>query len=382
MRSVLSNQQLINELNAIKDDFIQSRPHMAMSVFKATRRGDGRTNKYDNAVSRPFFKNDRGGGSPAFQKHPLGYQPPGGSTLHADPLFSGVVDRPVPKKERRKYNILRPITPIAEAVGLIEPDDDRPEFEGTFGPMRRYLNKKSKGGAMLKARLPLTGECSDSESDYDDDEGAGVLNGYSSSDDEDDYDDGAGLADTARASYKAMNKKTMEAIKRLTPYASEISKKLTSPMAMKIGTSGLSILLMVLAAQYSGGTASILGKAILPAITAKVFQIAGDVSDGVMSLATAKKEVKKAVDSAKERMVETPSEERTEVTYKAADEPVGGELKRFGKRKVQPKGGKINKIVGTKRGETVRGALVAELMKKHGMKLGEASKYVKEHGLY
>ena len=328
MRSVLSNQQLINELNAIKDDFIQSRPHMQMGVFKATRRGDGRSNKYDNAEQPRFL---RGGGSPAFQKHPLGYQPPGGSTATTDPLFSGVVNRPVPR-----------------------------------------------GGAMLKAPLPLTGECSDCDSD---DEGAGYLNGYSSSDDEDDYDDGAGLADTAKASYKAMSKKTMDTIKRLTPYASEISKKLTSPMAMKIGTSGLSILLMVLAAQYSGGTASILGKAILPAITAQVFKIAGDVSDGVMSLATAKKEVKKAVDNAKERM-DKPSEERTETTYVATDEPEGMGLRHFGKRKAQPKGGKINKIVGTKRGETVRGALVAELMKKHGMKLGEASKYVKEHGLY
>jgi hypothetical protein len=77
-----------------------------------------------------------------------------------------------------------------------------------------------------------------------------------------------------------------------------------------------------------------------------------------------------------------PSEERTETTYVATDEPEGMGLRHFGKRKAQTKGGKINKIVGTKRGETVRGALVAELMKKHGMKLGEASKYVKEHGLY
>ena len=122
MSSILSSQKLINEIDAIKNDFIQSRPHMVMSVFKSTRRGDGRTNKYDTAEQPRFL---RGGGSPAFQKHPLGYQPPGGSTLTTDPLFSGVVYRPVPK-----------------------------------------------GGAMLKAPLPLTGE--DSDSDY---EGAGVLNG-------------------------------------------------------------------------------------------------------------------------------------------------------------------------------------------------------------
>lgn len=331
MHSILSNQRLINELNAIKDDFIQSRPHMQMSVFKATRRGDGRTNKLDNAEQPRFL---RGGGSPAFQKHPLGYAPPGGSTATTDPLFSGVVDRPVPR-----------------------------------------------GGAMLKAPLPLTGECSDSDSDY---EGAGVLNGYSSSDDEDDYDDGAGLADTAKSTYKAMNKKTMDAIAKLAPYAKEISKKLTSPMALKIGTSGLSILLMAIASGYVGPLVS---KAIMPVITAKIFQIAGDLSEGIISLATAKKEVKRVADEAKEKMVKSPSEERTEMTYGTTDEPEGMGLKRFGKRKMASKapvkkGGKINKIVGTKRGETVRGALVSDYMRKHNVSLGEASKKVKELGLY
>ena len=45
-------------------------------------------------------------------------------------------------------------------------------------------------------------------------------------------------------------------------------------------------------------------------------------------------------------------------------------------------GGVIKKIVGTKRGEKVRGDIVAELMKKKGMSLGQASKYVKQQGLY
>ena len=352
MHSILSNQRLINEINSIKDDFIQSRPHMQMSVFKATRRGDGRSNKYDNAEQPKFL---RGGGSPAFQKHPLGYAPPNGSTATVDPLFSGVVDRPVPR-----------------------------------------------GGAMLRAPLPLTGE--DSESD---DEGAGYINGYSSSDDDSfhkeafakgftqsdrmqssrglkgaeplDYDDGAGLAsDAAKATYQAMNKKTRDAIVKLTPYANEIAKKLTSPLAIKIGTSGLSILLMAIASGYVGPYVS---KAIMPVITAKVFQIANDVSEGVMSIATAKKEVKKAADEAKERMVKEPSEEKSETTY--VPEGVEGEgLKRFGKRKAAPKGGKINKIVGTKRGESVRGAVIAEYMKKHKVSLGVASKKVKDMGLY
>ena len=42
----------------------------------------------------------------------------------------------------------------------------------------------------------------------------------------------------------------------------------------------------------------------------------------------------------------------------------------------------IKPIVGTKRGESVRGDVVAEYMKKHNVKLGEASKKVKELGLY
>jgi hypothetical protein len=43
---------------------------------------------------------------------------------------------------------------------------------------------------------------------------------------------------------------------------------------------------------------------------------------------------------------------------------------------------KIKKIVGTKRGEKVRGDVVAEVMKKQGLSLGEASKYVKDNNLY
>jgi len=46
------------------------------------------------------------------------------------------------------------------------------------------------------------------------------------------------------------------------------------------------------------------------------------------------------------------------------------------------KGAGIKKIVGTKRGEKVRGDVVAEVMKKQGLSLGQASKYVSEHNLY
>lgn len=42
----------------------------------------------------------------------------------------------------------------------------------------------------------------------------------------------------------------------------------------------------------------------------------------------------------------------------------------------------IKKLVGTKRGNRARGDIVAEVMKKEGLSLSQASKYVKEHDMY
>jgi len=52
------------------------------------------------------------------------------------------------------------------------------------------------------------------------------------------------------------------------------------------------------------------------------------------------------------------------------------------KRRGQNAGRLVKKIVGTKRGESARGAIVAEVMRKKGLTLAQASKYVKEKGLY
>lgn len=293
MHSVLSNQRLINEINSIKDDFIQSRPHMVMSVFKATRKLDNRTNKYDNAEQPRFL---RGGGSPAFQKHPLGYQPPGGSTATTDPLFSGVVDRPVPK-----------------------------------------------GGAMLKAPLPLTGECSDSESDY---EGAGVLNGYSSSDDEDDYDDGAGLVDDVKETYQKAKKYVKGKIPskaELSKVSKDIYKMITSKEAQSLGVNALKV-----------------------AIAAYVVTKLGPYGAPVVAAAN------KTID---EVLSHIKGDSRG--AYDPVPKAAGGKIKRLvAQEKPDPK------IVGKKRGERVRGDVVAEVMRKKGLSLGAASKYVKEHNLY
>lgn len=58
-------------------------------------------------------------------------------------------------------------------------------------------------------------------------------------------------------------------------------------------------------------------------------------------------------------------------------------LEHVGSYPIAPKRGQgIKKLVGTKRGNRARGDIVAEVMKKEGLSLSQASKYVKEHDLY
>ena len=54
----------------------------------------------------------------------------------------------------------------------------------------------------------------------------------------------------------------------------------------------------------------------------------------------------------------------------------------IGEKLFKKEGAGIKKIVGHKVGEKVRGDIVAEVMKKQGLSLGQASKYVSEHNLY
>jgi len=76
---------------------------------------------------------------------------------------------------------------------------------------------------------------------------------------------------------------------------------------------------------------------------------------------------------------EEPEQDEDDELMKLLEGLVGEGLKR--------KGGKVVKksivpLVGTKRGNKARGDILAELMKKKGMSLGEASRYIKEHKLY
>jgi len=311
MHSILSNQQLINEINAIKDNYIQSRPKMVMNVFKGTRRGDGRTNKYDRAEQPRFMQ---GGGSPAFKSHPLGYQPPGGGTVGLDPLFSGVVDRPTPR-----------------------------------------------GGAMLKQHMPLN--CEDSESD---EEGGGY--GDPDSSDYDSDDCGAGIVDDVREKYH----KTKEYVKGKMPTKAQIKKVsndvyklITSKEATMLGVAGLQVAVGTLIASQLGPYGTPLTLAVNREINKVVAKHIENPSEAQMSSAIKVRPINRQLSTTEEE-----SDGEGEL------KPSGGKMKKSkSKKKPVP-------IVGKKRGERVRGAVVSAYMRKHKVSLGEASKKVKELNLY
>jgi len=94
---MLSNQKIINEIKDITDSFIKTRPKMEMNSFVSSQRqpynlGDRRGNQPVN-----FLK---GGGSPGFMRHPLPGGNNNGNTLHPDPLFSGIVYKPILNLEK------------------------------------------------------------------------------------------------------------------------------------------------------------------------------------------------------------------------------------------------------------------------------------------
>jgi hypothetical protein len=70
------------------------------------------------------------------------------------------------------------------------------------------------------------------------------------------------------------------------------------------------------------------------------------------------------------------------LTPKQSDAYAVAAMEKLPKGKSVPMQKKPVPIVGKKRGEKVRGAIVSEIMRKKGLSLGAASKYVKEHNLY
>lgn len=88
------------------------------------------------------------------------------------------------------------------------------------------------------------------------------------------------------------------------------------------------------------------------------------------------KEINKMVKETKKSMVETAQLDKEFNRLMAINKKLSKKPKKQGKKPKEPK------IVGTKRGERVRGEIVKRYMTEHNVSLGEASKKVKELGLY
>ena len=455
MAAVLSNQKIIDEINAIQDSFIQTRPKMEMSAFKPTRfgaynLGDQRGGSYM-----------RGGGSPAFQKHPLSYGNINGNTLHPDPLFSGIV----------------------------------------------YQKYKNTGGALLREKMPLTQD-TDSESEADEEGGyfSESSEGEDSSEDEGEIGGAHAMADTVQ------ERQAGGSIADIAKKAgSAIYKVITSGEAKGLAEGAIKTGIIGVLSTYFGPAGTATGAFGLNEIDKLRYKF----GDPYGHKAQMKKEseqgsgLKETAKSIKKRLVATrdaiykamqsneakylgaaatslligaiiakmhsmhsiepnpvnlrnldPEHVRTFLKHHKAPTPIIHKIEQIlnmsplkpsspitppdtpeyvnmpnFEQEVQPtpnwwdvyhhqkslhpemsraqiaayikehhlwvnpehhfpegyhqiigeglkKGGKIVKIIGKKRGETVRGALVSEIMRKHNMNLGQASKYVKHHNLY
>ena len=422
--SMLSNQKIINELKAITDSFIKTRPEMEMNAFVSSQKepynlGDRRGNHPVN-----FLK---GGGSPSFQKHPLAYGSINGNTLHPDPLYSGIVYEPI-------------------------------------------LNR---GGAMLGENMPLEGgEYSSSEYSESDSEceGGDLMSesseGEYSSDDEGEL--GAGVySDYIKPAGKALSKGLYNVGKFalndvILPVGKEVGKEVIKKAimgalmgaGMKGGLSGNKTELKhILKKMYPHLN---LDKMSKEEIIKKIK--ADDEFDEEVEFEHPKEpkkwltqywddepkpeehkkkkgrpKVEKPVKEKKPRgrpKVEKPVKEKKPRGRPKVEKPVK-EPKKKGRpskvvvptptpknepdhlkdlddifnehlnkpetpninviedkpikkkgRKPKVEGGKIKKLVGNKKGNRARGDIVAEVMKKQGLNLAQASKYVSQHNLY
>jgi len=402
---MLSNQKIINELKDITNSFIKTRPEMDMNAFVSSQKqpynlGDRRGNHPIN-----FLK---GGGSPAFQKHPLGYGSINGNTLHPDPLYSGVVYRPI-------------------------------------------LNR---GGAMLGKILPLEGgehstsEYSDNDSEC---EGGDLMSesseGEFSSDDEGEL--GAGIySDYIKPAGKALSKGLYNVGKFalndvLLPVGKEVGKEVIrkaimgalTGAGMKGGLSGTKTELKhILKKMYPHLNLDKMTKAEIiqkikeddeydeevefihpeepknwltkywddePKIEepkkkkgrpAKVKEVKEKKPRGRPKVEKHVKEKKPRGRPKVEKLLKEPKKrgrpskvatlQKEPDHLKDLDDIFNEHLNKPEDNERARRGGKIEKLVGNKKGNRTRGAIVAEVMKKQGLNLAQASKYVSQHNLY
>jgi hypothetical protein len=394
---MLSNQKIINEIKASQRDFINTRPEMIFKPF------------VNNRAERDYNLGDRGrglmrdviGGYKSLGQHPRYSNSINGNTARPDPLLGGAVNRPLYKN---------------------------------------YSEFNNRGGALLEENMPLTGGIkadsdfySESDKESESDEESESDYEESESDYEEDIDEdmkggkmckGAGVYDDyIKPAGKTLMNVGKEVFKEVVvPVGKELLKTaimgLMTGAGKKGGLSGTKKeFIHILKAMYPDVDFSKKSKKelmeeikkvipktdFIPALeTTEPRKRGRPKSDKpkpepkkrgrpkIEKLITEPKEPKKRGRKPKTETIKhltdlenifNEAEEQSKIDKMTPDEKVNN-AKNLLKKIRGAKGAGIKKIVGTKRGEKVRGDVVAEVMKKHGLNLGQASKYVSEHNLY
>jgi len=385
MSKMLSNQKIINEIKASQRDFVNTRPEMIFKPF------------VNNRAERDYNLGDRGrgimkdviGGYKSLGQHPRYSNSINGNTAYPDPLLGGAVNRPL---------------------------------------YRNYAEFNNRGGALLEEKMPLTGgyhSDSDFHSESDEENSSSESESDEENSEESESDDmeggemckGAGVYDDyIKPAGKVLYDTGKEIFKDIVvPVGKEILKDTIKGVLMGAGRKGglsgtKKEFLHILKAMYPDIDFSKKSKKELMEEIKKVIP----KTDFIPPLETTEpkkrgrpksdkpkaepkkrgrpksdkpiepKEPKKRGRPSKVKKTDEPNKhlDDLEDMFKEVLEQPEPPQKTKKTKKTKKEGAGIKKIVGTKTGEKVRGDVVAEVMKKQGLSLGQASKYVSEHNLY
>jgi len=387
-----------------------------------------------------------GSGSPAFQKHPLSYGNINGNTLHPDPLYSGVVYQKYKNtKGGALLEKSMPLTGESESDtdsesdegGDIMSESSEGEFssdeEGELGGRRKSAGKISnlvktrqmapaKGGSKIGDMAKQAGQAIYKVINTAEAKGLaegaiktaimGVLTAYFGPtgttvgavgiSEIDKLRRQFGNKDKGRGISNDIKETASSVKKRLKPIGDAIYKAVVSEEAKALGK----VALIGLITSIIGYKTYQLSKEI-GAFANRIDDFSGRDYSSAFGQTIFKPKTKSEMrrEQLREESLARAAEfdaanmgrpspletfhsplKKDEVDLHIDDlQEIANELNPFRvdggkglkKKKSQPK-----KLVGTKKGNKARGDIVAEIMKKKGLSLSQASKYVKDHQLY
>jgi hypothetical protein len=402
---MLSNQKIINEIKASQIDYVKTRPEMIFKPFVNNR--SERDYNLGDGGKRQEHKRDLIGGYKSLGQHPRFSNSVNGNTAFPDPLFGGAV------KGAMYNNFLAFNNRGGALLG------EKMPLEGGIKADGDFYSESDSDSENSSSESESESESDKSESDYEEDidedmkggkmcKGAGIY---------DDYIKPAGkaLLNTGKAVFKDI----------VVPVGKEILKDTIKGVLMGAGKKGglsgtKKEFIHILKAMHPNVDFSKKKKKELMEEIKKSIP----TTDFIPPLQTTEprkrgrpksdkpkaepkprgrpkgepkepKEPKKKGRPSKVKKTDEPKTDYEDPNKHLTDlenlfnevletPPKKTKAPKAPKTTKKPKkeGAGIKKIVGTKRGEKVRGDVVAEVMKKQGLSLGQASKYVSEHNLY